>query len=137
MLQLAAREGDLINVNFDLREGRVGRNVAKSGLAEVTDQKLGWIKAAAGERFAQIELGVWIFLANVSDDRASMAATLAATMGFEPSDVVEIPHFLIGTAEQITEDLQARRERYGISHIVIPGEAADSLAPVVERLAGT
>ena len=33
--------------------------------------------------------------------------------------------------------LVARRERYGISYVVVPGEAAESLAPVVERLTGT
>ncbi len=48
-----------------------------------------------------------------------------------------MPHFLIGTVEQMIEDLQLRRERYGISHIVLPDSAAESLAPVVERLTGT
>jgi hypothetical protein len=44
---------------------------------------------------------------------------------------------LIGTIEQIVGDLVARRDRYGISYVVVPGEAAESLAPVVERLTGT
>ena len=48
----------------------------------------------------------------------------------------EMPHFLIGTIEQIEEDLQTRRERYGFSHVIVPGEVAEQLAPVVERLAG-
>ena len=136
MLTLAAREAEMINVNFDLREGRVGRAVAHTGLAEATDQKLAWIKEAAGERFGQIELGVWILLANVTDERDAMASTLAPSMGFEPADVLAMPHFLIGSVEQIIENLVARRERFGISHVVVPGETAESLAPVVERLSG-
>jgi probable F420-dependent oxidoreductase len=137
MLELAAREADTINVNFDLRAGRPGRRVARTGLAEATDEKLTWIREAAAERLDTIELGVWIMLANVTDERDSVASMLAPSMGFEPSDVLAIPHLLIGTLEQIAEDFVARRERYGISHVVVPGEAAEELAPIVERLAGT
>ena len=137
MLELAAREADTVNVNFDLREGKPGRRLAQTGLASVTDEKLGWIREAAGERMEQIELGVWTFMANVTDDRDAVAEMLAPAMGFDPADVLEVPHFMLGTADQIAEDIIARRERYGISHLVVPGDAADSLAPVVKRLAGT
>ncbi|TMF24384.1 MAG: LLM class flavin-dependent oxidoreductase, partial [Chloroflexi bacterium] len=137
MLELAAREADTVNVNFDLREGKPGRRLAQTGLASVTDEKLGWIREAAGERMEQIELGVWTFMANVTDDRDGVAEMLAPAMGFGPADVLEVPHFMLGTADQIAEEIIARRERYGISHIVVPGDAADSLAPVVKRLAGT
>ncbi len=137
MLELAAREADTVNVNFDLREGKPGRRLAQTGLASVTDEKLGWIREAAGERLEQIELGVWTFMANVTDDRDAVAEMLAPAMGFDPADVLEVPHFMLGTADQIAEDIIARRERYGISHLVVPGDAADSLAPVVKRLAGT
>ena len=47
-----------------------------------------------------------------------------------------MPHFLLGTIEQIEDDLKARRERFGFSHVIVPGEVADQLAPIVERLAG-
>jgi hypothetical protein len=47
-----------------------------------------------------------------------------------------MPHFLIGTIDQIEHDLKARRERYGFSHAIVPAEVADQLAPIVERLAG-
>ena len=42
----------------------------------------------------------------------------------------------IGTPEQIAEDLWQRRERFGISYIVITEEHLDAFAPVVARLAG-
>jgi len=32
--------------------------------------------------------------------------------------------------------LKLRRERYGFSDVIIPGNTAEQLAPVVERLAG-
>ncbi|HEV2476743.1 MAG TPA: TIGR03621 family F420-dependent LLM class oxidoreductase [Candidatus Dormibacteraeota bacterium] len=136
MLELAAREADTINVNFDLREGKPGRRTAQTGLAAVTDEKLRWIREAAGDRFDEIELGVWTLQASVTDDRELVAQAFAPRSGIEAKDLLEVPHFMIGTIDQIAEDIEQRRERYGISHVVVPGDAADDLAPVVERLAG-
>jgi probable F420-dependent oxidoreductase len=136
MLELAAHEANTINVNFDLREGKPNRQVAQTGRAALTDEKLRWIRDAAGDRIDEIELGVWTLMANVTEDRELVAQTLAPAMGFEPTDVLDVPHFLLGTIDQIAQDLVARRERYGISHIVVPGDAADSLVPIVERLSG-
>ena len=137
MLQLAAREADIVNVNFDLREGRASRGVARTGLAEATDEKLIWIKDASGDRFEQIELSIYIYMATITDDRDSVAAAMAPGMGLEPDAVLETPHFLIGTVDEVAEQLQRRRARYGSSYVIVPGDAAESFAPVVERLAGT
>ena len=136
MLRLAAREADIVHVNYNLNEGRINPKLVRTGLAEATDEKLRWIKEAAGERLESIELGVTVFFANVTDDRDSIASAMAPSMGFEPRDVLEMPHFLIGTMDQIEEDLKARRDRYGFSDVLVPGDAAESLAPVVEHLAG-
>jgi probable F420-dependent oxidoreductase len=137
MLQLAAREADIVNVNFNLRDGRVSRNLVLSGLAEATDEKMAWIKDAAGDRWEHIELSVTVFLANITDDRESVAAAMAPGLGSEPDAVLEMPHFLIGNVDHLVEQLQRRRDRYGISYVIVPGDVAESFAPVVERLAGT
>lgn len=136
MLSLAAREGDIVHINYDLRQGRVNPELVRTGMADRTAEKLAWVREAAGERFEEIELGFTIFLAMVTDDRESVAATLAAGMQVEPADVLEMPHFLIGTIEQMIEALVERRERYGFTFVVLPGEMLEQLEPVVERLAG-
>ena len=136
MLRLAGREADIVSVNFNLSEGRVNRNLVRTGMADATDEKVAWIKEAAGERFPAIEMSVTVFVANVTDDRISVAEAMAAGLQSQPGEILQTPHFLIGTVEQIIEDLQARRERYGISYVIVPDEAAQSLAPVVERLTG-
>ena len=43
---------------------------------------------------------------------------------------------LIGTVDQLIEDLHARRERWGVSYYVIFEPYVDAFAPVVARLAG-
>lgn len=137
MLRLAARQADIVNINFDLRDGRVSRDLVRSGLAEATDEKLAWVKDAAGDRLEQIELSVTVFLVNITDDRESVAAALASGMGSEPHEVMEMPHFLIGTVDDVAEQLQRRRNRFGISFVIVPGDVTESFAPVVERLTGT
>jgi probable F420-dependent oxidoreductase len=136
MLTLAAREADIVHINYNLREGRINNELVHTGRAAVTDEKLGWVKSAAGDRFDDLELAATIFFTSVTDDRGAVAEAVAPRLEMEPREVLEMPHFLIGTADQIAEDLQARRERFGFSFIVVQGEAADALAPVVERLAG-
>ena len=136
MLQLAAREGDIVHVNYNLNEGRINPKLVQTGMAAATDEKLAWIKEAAGERMEQIDLGFTVFFANVTDDRDSLAEAMAPSMGFATRDVLEMPHFLIGTIDQLEEDLKLRRERYGFCDVIVPGEAAEQLSPLVERLAG-
>ncbi|MGH6742444.1 MAG: TIGR03621 family F420-dependent LLM class oxidoreductase [Bradyrhizobium sp.] len=137
MLTIAGRQADIVNVNYDLREGRVNRELVRTGMAAATDEKLQWIRDAAGDRFDSIEMSVTIFLATVTDDRDSMAAGVAAGLGMEASDILDMPHFLIGTIDQIADDIQRRRERYGISYVIVPGAVGESFGPVVERLSGT
>jgi hypothetical protein len=45
-------------------------------------------------------------------------------------------YFTIGTPDQICDDLQLRRERYGISYISIFDESMEEFAPVIAHLAG-
>jgi probable F420-dependent oxidoreductase len=137
MLSLAGREADIVSINYKLTEGRVNRTLVRTGLAEATDEKLGWVKEAAGDRFSQIELCATVFVASVTDDRDGVAAALAAGIGSEAKEVLDMPHFLIGSIGQMIEDVQARRERFGISYVVLPDSATESLAPLVERLTGT
>lgn len=137
MLTLAAREADIININYNLQEGRINRKMVRTGMASATAEKLEWIAQGAGDRLDELELSVTVFVANITDDREALAEAMGSGLGMETDEVLAIPHFLIGTEEQIADDLRARRERYGISFVVVPGEVAESMAPIVERLAGS
>lgn len=47
------------------------------------------------------------------------------------------PFLLLGSVDHVAEALRERRERWGISYIVVFDQSAEDFAPVVERLAGT
>jgi probable F420-dependent oxidoreductase len=136
MLGLAAREADIVHINYNLAEGHVNADVVSTGRASATDEKVGWIKQAAGDRFDEIEIAATMFFASVTDDRHGVASAIAPRLRLDPGEIPGMPHFLIGTIDQLAEDLVARRERFGMSFFVFQGEVAEELAPLVERLAG-
>lgn len=136
MLSFAAREADIVHINYDLREGRINPTLVKTGMADRTLEKVAWVQQAAGQRMDHIELAMTVFLASVTGDREGFAASVAAGIEAGPRDVLEMPHFLIGTVDEIADQLEQRRERYGFSNVVLPGAAAEQLHPVVARLAG-
>ena len=137
VLSYAAREADIVGVNFTLTEGVVNREAMTTGSAAATAEKVAWIREAAGPRFDDIELNVTVFAAIVTDDRAGMAERLAPRFGVTPAELPDTPHVLLGNAGQIVEDLQRRREKFGFSYVVISGDGFEPLAPVVKKLAGT
>ena len=54
-----------------------------------------------------------------------------------PDEARRSPHALIGTVEQIVDDLVERRDGLGISNIGLSANSLDDLRPVIERLSGT
>ncbi|MDP9237058.1 MAG: TIGR03621 family F420-dependent LLM class oxidoreductase [Chloroflexota bacterium] len=136
VLRYAAGEADIVGVNFQLTEGRVNAQVMQTGTVEATKEKIGWIRDAAGCRFDDIELNVTVFAAIVTEDRSSLAERLAPRFGTTPAELPDAPHVLLGSVDQIAEDLQRRRETFGFSYVVISGEGFETLAPVVKKLAG-
>lgn len=137
ILTLAAREADIVGINVDLRAGVIDERAGPDATLEATDRKLAWIRDAAGGRFADLELQVRVHVALVSDDRAGVAELLAPALGIEPAAALATPHALVGTVDEICDQLVERRERWGISYVGISADALDAFAPVIARLAGT
>jgi hypothetical protein len=53
-----------------------------------------------------------------------------------PQQLLESPHSVIGSVDQISERLQAHRERYTCSYFVIHDHNMEQFAPIVARLTG-
>ena len=137
VLGVAAREADIVGVNPNLAAGYVGPEVIETTTAEYYDQRIEWIKRAAGPRFDQLELQCLTFLVQIVPDREDAVSRLAGAMSVTPEQVEGSPIALIGTTDQIAETLQRRRERFGFSYIVVHEAEMEALAPVVTALAGT
>ena len=137
MLTIAGRHADIVGINPSMPNGRIDADTAKSGMAELTDQKLAWVKEAAGERYADIEINLHNYACIVTDDRQKVADEYAQLFGMSAEDMLEFPHAMVGTVEEICESLQARRERWDASYIVVSQDAMEAMAPIVAKLDGT
>jgi probable F420-dependent oxidoreductase len=137
MLTLAGREADIAGINPNLRAGEVTADAARDTAARVTEQKIEGVRAGAGERFDEVELQIRYFLAAITDGARGVAEAVAGGFGLDADDVLESGTVLVGTVDEVCDTLVARRERWGVSYVVIGDDQYEAFAPVVGRLAGT
>jgi alkanesulfonate monooxygenase SsuD/methylene tetrahydromethanopterin reductase-like flavin-dependent oxidoreductase (luciferase family) len=136
VLTIAAQQADVVGVNTSLASGEKDSDVASKATFDHYDRCLEWIREGAGERFDSLELQIATFAVMVVGSRRA-AARSATMLGFPGDEALDLPILLIGTADEICERLLERRERWGFSNVVVPGEAMKTFAPVVDRLAGS
>ena len=138
MLTLAAQQADIVGLSgMTLRRG--GTEMDVSGWkGSAVDECIALIRVAAGEeRFARLELNALVQRVVVNDDRrGAVEALTRAWPQLAAADILESPYVLVGTVDQIVEDLCACRARWGISYYVVHEPYMDAFAPVVTRLAG-
>jgi probable F420-dependent oxidoreductase len=136
ILTVAAEQADTVGVNTSLASGEKGGDLASQATFDHFDRCLAWVREGAGDRFSSIELQIVAFAVRVVASRRAAART-ATMLGLPGEDALELPIVLIGTEDELCEQLLQRRERWGFTNIVVPGEAMESFAPVVARLADT
>jgi len=137
VLTLAGREADIVGINPTLTAGTVDAGAALSTLAELTEQKIGWVREGAGERFDDIELQIRYFVAAITDDARGTAEAIASGFGMDADAVIESGTVLVGTVDEVCDTLVARRGRWGVSYVVVGDDQFEAFAPVVARLVGT
>ncbi len=135
VLRTAAKYASIVGVNPELSSGTAGVEAAKTAVATRYDERISWIKEAAGDRFASIELQILCQIEQVVDNRDEVYAGVAPLFGLSPDEAKQMPIVLVGTVDEICDDLIERRERFGFSYIVV--HDLEAFAPVVARLAGT
>jgi hypothetical protein len=136
ILTIAGREADIVSLNFNNSSGKLGADGIGSSTAELTDQKIQWIKDGAGARFDQIEIEIAAYFTIVTPDGEGTRAKMAPMFGMTPEVFAEHPNALIGSVDEICDRIVERRERFGISYVSFGASVIDAVIPVVERLAG-
>jgi probable F420-dependent oxidoreductase len=136
ILTIAGREADIVSLNFNNSSGKLGAAGIGSSTAELTDQKIQWIKDGAGARFDEIEIEIAAYFTIVTPDGEGTRAKMAPMFGMTPEVFAEHPNALIGSVDEICDRIVERRERFGISYVSFGASVIDAVIPVVERLAG-
>ncbi len=144
VLSIAARRADTVGfVGFAHTpdaSGLVFPNFSAAGL----DRHICWVREQAGDRFDALELNALIQVVEVTADRRSAAQQLHDRWGdLAVDELLDSPFLLLGTYEQMADQLRERRERFGISYWVTfasrPHSTQDAatLGPVIERVSGS
>ena len=136
MLSLAAREAEIVGLNANMAAGVIDQRAGTSATVEATDKKLGWIRDAAGDRFADIELQTRVHMSQITDDPIGLAELMAPALGLDAEAALASPHVLVGSSGQCVETLLAWRERWGLTYISLNEDSMVEFGPVVEALAG-
>ncbi len=141
ILSLAARQADIVSIHRKLEVGvQASWSQETEGGARPdrrVDERIAWVREAAGDRFADLELHALLLRTQVSEDREAAAAEIGAPNGLSAEDILSSPHFLVGTIDEMSRDLVARRERWGISYWTVVGNNdLEAFAPVVRQLSG-
>ncbi len=136
MLSIAAREADIIGIlPKALTNGTISEDPAER-LAETIAQKVDWIRQAAGERFDEIELSMVVTLEITRDQkqRAEQIIQQRGWNGITTNQVLQMPSMLIGSIDQIIQQLQSIREKYFFSYFVVSDKCMEAFAPIVKQL---
>lgn len=134
MLRLAAREADIVGLTPGFNSH--GRPLFREATETATVEKVALVRAAAGDRFERLELNLWLADAGLVGSGNSLLGSAAAVARWAPTILYGSPYVLYGTLRSLSERLQRRRDRLGISYYTIPSRAMESMAPLVEALSG-
>lgn len=133
LLSLAGSEAQIASINF------IPYLKTADGLEpwEEMHRRLGYVRDAAGERFADIELETSPYDLDITNDVGAAYEQIAARRKV-PVDVVPgHPNALVGSPDSAADLLRQWRESTGISYITVPHAQMEAFAPVVARLHGT
>lgn len=137
VLRLAGRTADIVSVNWSIGSGRFDAAAVQTGSPEATDAKIALVREAAGDRSPELHLNC--YCAALTDDPDAAVAAWIKAIGAPSLDVAEVrrsPHVLVGSREELVEQVLERRERWGFSYLTCYAAAVDVLAPVAAELAG-
>jgi len=146
VLSVAARQADIVQLMPSNRNGNTSLDPSQFA-APAIEEKIGWIRDAAGSRFDQIELSAQLIACAVTDepdqhlsDLAARISSVIERMGggridLGTDDLRTSPIVAVGPLDEVCEKLLETRRCYGISYFAAPIDAKpEILAPVIERL---
>ena len=133
VVEVAARTADIFQLT-GLTHGPGGTPQPGGFAPGAVAERARWLADAAGTRGDLIERSALVQHTHVGPGADAARDRTAQGLGVDRSLVEATPFLLYGSVEQVVDELEARREAHGISHVVV--REAEGFAPVVAALAG-
>jgi probable F420-dependent oxidoreductase len=136
VLGLAGREADIVGVNPRLTEGFYGPQAIASAAPEYYDERVAWVREAAGDRFDSIEIQSLTFVVQIVKNGPELIEQMAPGFNMTPEQAADAPAALVGSVDELVETLERRRRRWSMNYWVVHEAEMEAFAPVVAALAG-
>ncbi len=134
ILELAGQEADIVAI-IPPRTGVKQLTADDVGMDRVRAQ-IDALRRTAGERFAEIELSIFVDV-SLTDDREGTIAEIAAKAKADPDTLRGSVYRGIGTLAEVRDHIVGVRRQLGITYFCLRGPHVEELAPIVRELAGT
>jgi probable F420-dependent oxidoreductase len=148
VLRIAGEQAQIVGVTGTYQvKGQPPGTLRLASVAEV-DERMQFARKCAGARTDDIEWHLLVQAVIVTDDRQSAAEELVAEDRaaaekagvtderalLTAEDALETPYLLIGTVDEIADQLKRSRARWGFSYMTVHEPYMRTFAPVIERL---
>jgi probable F420-dependent oxidoreductase len=133
VLSLAGREADIVSISSVPFVARDAEGLDPQAVAQ---RRIGFVRAAAGERYRGLDVESSPYFTEITDDPETYLAGVAKSTGIPVDLLRDHPNVLVGPAESVVETLRSRRETFGVNYVTVQQSQIESFAPVVTRLHG-
>jgi probable F420-dependent oxidoreductase len=104
---------------------------------ELDERVARYLKFTEDHREEPPELNLLLQMVIGTEDReAAVQPFLELVPDMTVDQVLELPVSLVGTLDELTEQVLARRERYGFTYLTVLEPYMEAFAPVMERVRG-
>ncbi|HTU74025.1 MAG TPA: TIGR03621 family F420-dependent LLM class oxidoreductase [Trebonia sp.] len=136
VLRIAARKADIIGIAGTRQAMGQPPGTFRLCTAEETDDVVRFARAEAGDRAGTVEWNVLIQLVKVTGNRVAAAEKFVAEEGetMSAEELLAAPFVLLGTVDEIAEQILRNRDRYGFTYYTVHAPFAEEFAPVIERV---
>nr|CEL16630.1 putative Rif11 homolog [Kibdelosporangium sp. MJ126-NF4] len=133
VLRLAAEHADTVAF-AGLKAVPSGNSPLTFITADELDERVTFVREAAAGR--DYESNLLISNVVVTDDRRGTIDALRQDFGLDVSTdfLMEVPGWLVGTHEEIAEQVRTLRERFGITYVTVLEPAIEAFGPVIQLL---
>ena len=136
VLRLAGEYADIISVAGALQLKDQPPGTMRVATDVETNERVRFARECAGDRADDVEWHTLIQAVVPTEDREAAAGAMAARFGdvMSAGELLGTPFMLIGTVEEMAEQVLRNRDRYGFTYYTVHGPFMTAFAPVIDRV---
>lgn len=138
VLRLGGRHADVVSLSGAQRTLADGHHHEVDWTNAAISPRVALVRDASGDRAPDSQppvLDALVQHVGITDDRVAAAELVASRVsGATPADVLGSPFVLLGTLDELAEEVTRHHARWGFTSYVVRTGAIDAVAALIERL---